>query len=117
MVADGTEPEFAFLVLEQFIRDSAGTVEVSCYAAAVADHEGALHGVHTLKSNSAQIGALALAAWAGELEGHLRTGHPVDGDSWSRLLAEHRQALLAIRAYLAEARNRPVQTSAEDHPA
>jgi CheY-like chemotaxis protein len=73
--------------------------------AAVADRDGALHGVHTLKSSSAQIGALALSAWAGELENPLRAGHRLDGESWSRLQVEHRQALLAITTYLAQARN------------
>jgi signal transduction histidine kinase/DNA-binding response OmpR family regulator/HPt (histidine-containing phosphotransfer) domain-containing protein len=105
MVADGTEPEFALAVLEQFLQDSVETVESALRAGAVADREGALHGVHTLKSCSAQIGALALSAWAGELENHLRAGHPLDGDSWSRLQVEHRQALLAITTYLAQARN------------
>jgi signal transduction histidine kinase/DNA-binding response OmpR family regulator len=105
MVADGTEPEFALAVLEQFLKDSIETVETARRAAALADREGALHAVHTLKSSSAQIGALALSAWAGELEYHLRAGHRLDGDSWSRLQVEHRQALLAITTYLAQARN------------
>jgi hypothetical protein len=39
------------------------------------------------------------------LEHHLRAGHRLDGESWSRLQAEHRQALFAITTYLAEARN------------
>jgi CheY-like chemotaxis protein/HPt (histidine-containing phosphotransfer) domain-containing protein len=105
MVADGTDPEFALAVLEQFLHDSVETVESARRAAALADGEGALRGVHTLKSSSAQIGALALSAWAGELEHRLRAGHRLDGDSWSRLQAEHRQALIAITTYLAQARN------------
>jgi signal transduction histidine kinase/DNA-binding response OmpR family regulator len=117
MVADGTEPEFALSVLKQFVQDSVETVESIRRAAALANHDGALHGVHTLKSTSAQIGALALAARAGELEGHLRAGHSLDADSWSRLLAEHRQALLAIATYLAQARNPAVRPSAEELPA
>jgi CheY-like chemotaxis protein/HPt (histidine-containing phosphotransfer) domain-containing protein/anti-sigma regulatory factor (Ser/Thr protein kinase) len=117
MVADGTEPEFALAVLEQFVRDSGETVESSRQAAALADHEGALHGVHTLKSTSAQVGALALAACAGELEVHLRAGHRLDGDSWSRLLTEHQQALLAISTYLGHARHPTVRPSVEEHSA
>jgi hypothetical protein len=72
-------------------------------------------GVGTLKSTSAQIGALALAACAGELEVQLRAGRRLDEDSWSRLLTEHRQALLAIATYLDHARNPTVRPLAEDH--
>jgi signal transduction histidine kinase/DNA-binding NarL/FixJ family response regulator len=106
MVADGSQPEFAFSVLEQFVRDSALMVECSREADASADQDGALHGVHTLKSTSAQIGALALSAWAGELEEQLRAGHRPGDDDWLRLLAEHRRARLAITTYLAHARAR-----------
>jgi signal transduction histidine kinase/DNA-binding response OmpR family regulator/HPt (histidine-containing phosphotransfer) domain-containing protein len=113
MVADGTEPEFALYVLEQFLHTSGETVESGRDAAARADHEGALHGVHTFKSISAQIGALALAACAGEIENRLRAGHPLDGESWPRLLAEHRQAMLAITEYLAQARNPALRPLAE----
>ncbi len=65
MVVDGSEPEFALDVLEQFLQDSVETVESARRAAALADREGALHGMHTLKSSSAQVGPLALSAWAG----------------------------------------------------
>jgi HPt (histidine-containing phosphotransfer) domain-containing protein len=117
MVADGTEPDFALSVLEQFVQDSVQMVENCRLAAAVDDNDGALREVHTLKSTSAQIGALALAAWAGEMEEHLRAGHRLDGDSCSRLLNEHRQALLAITSYLARARTRAVRALPEDRPA
>jgi HPt (histidine-containing phosphotransfer) domain-containing protein len=117
MVADGTDPEFALAVLEQFLQYSVETVESVRRAAALTDREGALHGVHTLKSSSAQIGALALSAWAGELEHHLRAGRHLDDDGWSRLQVEHREALFAITTYLSQARNSAVRSSAEDHPA
>jgi signal transduction histidine kinase/DNA-binding NarL/FixJ family response regulator/HPt (histidine-containing phosphotransfer) domain-containing protein len=106
MVADGSQPEFAFSVLEQFVRDSVAMVERCSEADASADPDGVLHGVHTLKSTSAQIGALALAAWAGELESQLRAGHRPGDDDWLRLLAEHRRARLAITTYVAHARGR-----------
>ena len=112
MVADGTQPEFALAVLEQFLQDSVDTVESVRRAIALADREGAMQGVHTLKSSSAQIGAPALSSCAGELENHLRAGHRLDDDRWSRLQAEHRQALFAIRAYLSRARNSAVRSSA-----
>jgi signal transduction histidine kinase/DNA-binding response OmpR family regulator len=113
MVVDGTEPEFALAVLEQFLQDSGATVESALRAADLADREGALHAVHTLKSSSGQVGALALSAWAGELEHRLRSGHRLDGEGWSRLQVEHRQALLAITTYLAEARNPCATATAE----
>jgi HPt (histidine-containing phosphotransfer) domain-containing protein len=117
MVADGTDPEFAWSVLEQFVQGSRKTVELSRHADERADYDGALHGVHTLKSISAQIGALSLAACAGELEDRLRAGHRLEADSWSRLVTEHRRALGAITTYLAQARNPHAQPAARGLPA
>jgi len=116
-VADGTDPAFAVFLLEQFVQDSAATVEFCRSAAAVADHEAALRAVHTLKSTSAQIGAFALSSLAGELEEHLRAGNSVDADSWSPLLAEYRRSLLAITAHLAHARPPVIRASNEEHDA
>jgi two-component system, sensor histidine kinase and response regulator len=113
MVADGSEPEFAVSVLEQFVQVSAETIELCRRAATAGDDETALRGVHTLKSSSAQVGALALAACAGELEGRLRGGQRLGDNDLGRLLAEHRDALRAIAEHLALARNPAASALAE----
>ncbi len=105
MVADGSEPEYAWSVLEQFMRDSAELIDLRRQAAAAADDAGVLRAVHTLKSTSAQVGATALAAIAGEIENELRIGRRPDGDGWTRLHVEHQQALCAIASHLESARS------------
>jgi signal transduction histidine kinase/DNA-binding response OmpR family regulator/HPt (histidine-containing phosphotransfer) domain-containing protein len=107
MVADGSEPEFALQVLEQFVQGSAETVELCRRAVAGDDAAIALRAVHTLKSTSAQVGALALAAWAGDLEQRLRSGGRCDDDTVARLQAEHQRALQAIDGHLARHASRP----------
>jgi len=57
--------------------------------------------VHTLKSTSGQVGALALAASAGDLEARMRGGQPLVDADLVHLRSEHRQALAAIAAQLA----------------
>ena len=100
MVADGSEPEFALQVLGQYLQGSAEAIDHCERAQASGDERAALRCVHTLKSSSAQIGALALAEFAGDLEGRMRAGQPLDGSGIARLRDEHRQALDAIRAHL-----------------
>ena len=101
MVADGSEPEFALEVLKQFVQGSAETIKQCRQAVACDDEAGALRAVHTLKSTSAQVGAAALAAWAGDLELRLRSGERCDDETVTRLHAEHQRALQAIAGHLA----------------
>jgi CheY-like chemotaxis protein len=99
MVADGSEPEFAAQVLEQYLQTSAEAIDACKRAAAAGDATAALRWVHTLKSSSAQVGALALAGLAGDLEVRMRAGEPACDSSIARLRSEHRQAVQAIKAY------------------
>jgi hypothetical protein len=55
--------------------------------------------LHTLKSTSAQVGVLALAACAGELEARLRGGQMLDAADVAELGKSHRLALQAIAAH------------------
>jgi signal transduction histidine kinase/DNA-binding response OmpR family regulator len=107
MVADGSEPEFALQVLEQFMQGSTETLDLCRRAVAGGDDAAALRAVHTLKSTSAQIGALALAARADDLEMRLRSGERCDEPGVAQLHAEHQRALQAIAAHLARAPFRP----------
>ena len=100
MVADGSQPEFANYVLEQFLHSSADVLELYGRAATAGDEKTQLRCVHTLKSSSAQVGVLALAAIAEELETGLRVGRAPDADGVSRLHCAHRQALDVIAAHV-----------------
>jgi len=104
MVADGTEPDYAWSVLDQFLQGSAELLDSYRQAAPAGDDANMLRAVHTLKSTSAQVGAMALAAWANEMENDMRTGRRPDREAWSRLQVEHLQAQRAITAHLEQAR-------------
>jgi HPt (histidine-containing phosphotransfer) domain-containing protein len=56
---------------------------------------------HTLKSSSASVGALALAAACAEVERRIRAGEPGSlHDEVPRLIAEGESALVAVRSML-----------------
>jgi CheY-like chemotaxis protein/HPt (histidine-containing phosphotransfer) domain-containing protein len=114
MVADGSEPEFAAQVLEQY-RQASAEILAQCRAAvACGDDRTALRCVHTLKSSSAQVGALALAASAGELEeglrGGRRCGDPDLDLDLAALQHAHGAALAAIATHLGGPRQGPDAT-------
>jgi CheY-like chemotaxis protein/HPt (histidine-containing phosphotransfer) domain-containing protein len=100
MVADGSEPEFEAQVLGQYVQASADAIDSCQLAAATGDDKTALRGVHTLKSSSAQVGALALARLAEDLETRMRGGQRLADDDMARLRSQHRQAMDAISAHL-----------------
>lgn len=120
MVADGSDTGFALSVLAQFMDLSSETMAACMNAAAARDAAALLRHVHTLKSTSAQIGALALSTCAAALEDRLRseegrTTSPgqapgpqleqlIDNNQLTRLQTEHTQALQAIRMHLATTR-------------
>jgi HPt (histidine-containing phosphotransfer) domain-containing protein len=99
MVADGSEPEFAQFVLEQFQQGSAESLLRIRTAVTTGEQQDALRVLHTLKSTSAQVGALALAACAGELEARLQAGQMLDAADVAELGQSHRIALQAIAAH------------------
>lgn len=101
MVADGSEPEFAVQVLAEY-QQYVVEAMVECERAVAAGDTGtALRCVHTLKSSSAQVGAVALATLAADIEGRLRAGHVLDGDGVERLRSATRRTRDAIAAHLA----------------
>jgi signal transduction histidine kinase/CheY-like chemotaxis protein/HPt (histidine-containing phosphotransfer) domain-containing protein len=117
MVADGTDPDFALSVLEQFVRLSTQAM-ARCRDAVVAPGgEATLRDVHTLKSSSAQVGAQALAACAAELEEQLRAGTLPTAADWSLLEDEHQRAVETIQAHLDRAQGSAPRSVAEHSPA
>ena len=70
-------------------------------ALAVGDAQAVMAMAHTLKSSSASVGALALAAACADVEQRLRSGGPGDLPSdIDRLSRECAAALTAVRAML-----------------
>jgi signal transduction histidine kinase/DNA-binding response OmpR family regulator len=100
MVADGSDPGFATEVLHDYLQASSSTLDQCQRAVQGGDATTALRSVHTLKSMSGQVGALALAALAADLEARQRAGATLDAAGFAALRAAHALALAAIRAHL-----------------
>ena len=66
----------------------------------------ALREVHTLKSSSAQVGAMAVSALAGELEQRLRGGSSLADHDVTRLQVAFNAATQAIGRHLGRERER-----------
>ena len=107
MVADGSEPEFVLEVLEQFRGDSRETVARCSQALASGDDATVQRSIHTLKSSSAQVGALALSAFAVQLEARLRRGRRLADEDMAELQRQHEVALRAIDVQLGRGRATP----------
>ena len=83
MVADGSMPGFADEMLDLFSSTTRTALDSIDTAHASGRHDQLVRLVHTLKSSSAQVGALALSALAGQLEKALRSGAQTPAD-WPR---------------------------------
>ncbi len=103
MVADGSEPEFPRMLLQHYLRDANDIMETFGLAATTHDAETVLRCVHTLKSSSAEVGALALAGFARNLESRLRSEGSIAPQDVDRLNGEHQRAQARIAAHLAGA--------------
>lgn len=98
MVADGSMPGFALEMLAMFETTSAGALAAIDAALAAGDRATLLRNVHSLKSASAQIGALALSALAGHCEQLLRSGGDAAAEWSAALRQSHDRALVSLRA-------------------
>jgi CheY-like chemotaxis protein/HPt (histidine-containing phosphotransfer) domain-containing protein len=92
MVADGSQPGFADEMRALFASSGASCLAQIDAALGQSDVTQLQRQLHTLKSSSAQIGAMALSALAAEFENSLRSGNPASEDwgprlhhAWSRL--------------------------------
>ena len=102
MVADGSQPEFAFHVLGQYTRGSSDLIDGLRAALTAGDAQAMLRGIHSLKSASAQVGAEAVAQCAAALEQQMRMGTALSEGDLRHLHSEHRQALEAIAVHCAD---------------
>jgi HPt (histidine-containing phosphotransfer) domain-containing protein len=94
-------PDFPRILLEHYLQDS-GELMGACTDAAATDRmDVVLRCVHTLKSSSAEVGALALADLANVIETRLRTSRGrISKGELERLQAEYRRARGCIDEYL-----------------
>jgi two-component system sensor histidine kinase/response regulator len=102
MVADGSNPQFARQVLEQYRQVGSELLALFEQTTQTGDQKARLRCVHTIKSSSAQIGLEALAAVAEDLEHVLRAGGSPDAHAADCLHVEHRRAIEAITAHLGQ---------------
>lgn len=99
------DPDGRHGVLVRILRAYEASVQTAMEQIAAAAPRGDLRTVgelaHKLKSSSASIGALAMAACCEDVETRLREGQPFDaGADVENLLAEAGRALQAVRAML-----------------
>ena len=87
MVADGSQPGFAAEMRALFARTHASALAELEVALAGAQTPVVLRLVHTIKSSSAQVGAMELSALAREFETALRAGKPAAPDWLAQLRA------------------------------
>jgi signal transduction histidine kinase/DNA-binding response OmpR family regulator/HPt (histidine-containing phosphotransfer) domain-containing protein len=100
MVADGSNPDFAAQMLEQFRDYSNESLDRYQRACNAGDHKMQMRCMHSLKSSSAQLGLMALAAVAAQIEAGMRQGVNPDAGNNHQLYTEHRRALEAIAAHI-----------------
>ena len=94
MVADGSHPGFVHKMQHMFADSSARMLTEVDAALAGGDTLSLMRLMHSLKSASAQVGAMELSALARTLESHLRTG----GAAAPHWLAQLRQAFERLLA-------------------
>ncbi len=101
MVADGSRPEYAAQVLDEFRRHSIETLDLYERASDAGDERTRLRCMHNLKSASAQVGLKALAAVAAHVEACIHGGGSPDAGIMLSLYSEHGRALDAIAEHAA----------------
>jgi HPt (histidine-containing phosphotransfer) domain-containing protein len=79
-LGQATDGDNSFLVelIETYLADAEGQVEAIDAAIAATDAEALVRPAHTLKSSSASVGAMRLAAMARGLEAQARAGQLAD---------------------------------------
>lgn len=75
MVVDGSQPDYGRIVLDLYFKSLPAQLNAIEQAAGSGDMQTAQRTAHSLKSSSAAVGALAMAAYAGEAEAQLRQGN------------------------------------------
>jgi two-component system, sensor histidine kinase len=103
MVADGSAPEYKQELLDLFMASTTAALGAIQAASRSADKERMQRQLHTLKSSSASVGALRLAALAAAGEAGLRQGHEPSVDLHARLLHSFEAFEVAVAAHISTA--------------
>ena len=97
----GGDPDFLAELIDTFLEDAVAQLEALRTAVSAGDAEAAIRPAHSLKSNSASMGADRLAELSRALEADARGGRIDDGparvDDAAAEFEAVRMALLAIR--------------------
>lgn len=88
MVADGSAPGFADMLLDLFCQSANKTLDALKQVAPDEAATTLTRSVHTFKSSALQVGAVALAREAKWQEDALRSGEPMQADWPERLVYE-----------------------------
>jgi CheY-like chemotaxis protein/HPt (histidine-containing phosphotransfer) domain-containing protein len=80
MVMNGSQPQFVAHMQQLYLESNERALEDIAAALARGDDPTLLRLLHTMKSSSAQVGAVELAALARDCEHAMRQGHPPGGD-------------------------------------
>lgn len=75
MVVDGSQSDYGQVVLDLYFKSLPAQLSSIQHAATSGDIQTAQRTAHSLKSSSAAVGALAMAACAADAEAHLRHGN------------------------------------------
>lgn len=94
MVADGSQPDFVRKMQRLFADSNARMLAEIDAALAGSDTQGLMRLLHSMKSASAQVGAMELSALARGFEAHLRTGG-LPSAQWPMQLRQAFERLLA----------------------
>lgn len=97
----GNDLEFIDELIETYLEDAVIQIEAMRGATAAADPEAMVRPAHSLKSSSANVGAMALAEACRTLEADGRAGRIPDA---SERVDACEEAFAAVRVALAEAR-------------
>jgi HPt (histidine-containing phosphotransfer) domain-containing protein len=95
----GGDPEFLAELLDAYFDDSPAQLDAMRRAAAASNAEELRRAAHSLKSTSANFGALTLAALCQHLEVQANSGTPSDVAEWiARVDAEYERARSALQS-------------------
>lgn len=101
MIADGSDPGFATELVAVFSNRARRLLADLAAANVAGDRDAMVRCVHTMKSSSAMIGALALSDRARDCEARLRAGETLPPGWFDRLNDDFANFETAVAAYLA----------------
>ncbi|WP_227817920.1 hybrid sensor histidine kinase/response regulator [Nitrogeniibacter aestuarii] len=109
MVADGSDPAAGEELLDMYLEHTRGVLDELAPLLEQDDTPDTLRLVHSLKSSSASVGAMAMSAFMKDAEAHLRKGGRVSADWLTEARSELDQLSVAVERYRSQIRARAGQ--------